>query len=348
MLNHSITAKRTIAPYSLFSFLAVVLGLFSLAGCITPIPRHSFQAQAYYQQGFKYEAGMGVPKNIEEARKWYQLSAQLGNPSAQIGLARLNGVSAQSKATQNTLAAGTTSQNVNFPYVQAPEFSQKQEGPRAEKSFSSASQADAVSDLVEKKMTEYGSRNDVVMVIFEAKKDVNSALANIKTAMRTPDPAAILNPYWIIGFGDEKTSMETNCGVIIGKWYAQGFPYRAQWEKIMYRALQEETKSGTYLYTLQGEFRINGEHSKPDIDALKKNCFKGSKLAQHNFNSPVLAGIGTSTERNDAANLNAIGAILFFGGQFAAEDKARAEEEKAQWEQMRRRQQIEQNRQERR
>lgn len=42
--------------------------------------------------------------------------------------------------------------------------------------FSSALQADPVSDLVEKKMSEYASRTDVVMVIFKAKKDVNSAL----------------------------------------------------------------------------------------------------------------------------------------------------------------------------
>src|SRR5690349_10541435 len=83
----------------LFAILVIGLSLFSLTGCVTPILRHSLQAQAkaqaYYQQGFKYETGMGVPKNIEEARKWYRLSAQLGSPSAQIGLARLDQVLVQ-------------------------------------------------------------------------------------------------------------------------------------------------------------------------------------------------------------------------------------------------------------
>ncbi|MBN9125082.1 MAG: hypothetical protein BGO99_12830 [Nitrosospira sp. 56-18] len=335
---------------SLFASLMIVSGLLSLTGCTTPIPRHPFQAQAqaqaYYQQGFKYEAGMGVPKNIEEARKWYQLSAQLRNPAAQIGLARLNQISAQNGATQNTSAARPSLQNVNPAPVPAVGFLQKPEVPAMEKSFSFTSQADPVSDLVEKKMLEYRSRNDVVMVIFEAKKDVNSALANIKTAMRTRDPKGLFNPYWIIGFGDEKTNMGTNCGVIIGQWYASGFPSRVQWEEIMRRSLWDETKSGAYLYSQSGEFRINEKkESQFEMDALKKNCFKGSKLAQSNFNS--LAVGSPYFGRNDAANLNAIGAILFYG-QFEDEDDriARNKAEKERVEQLRRHLEIEQNRRE--
>lgn len=81
------------------------------------------------------------------------------------------------------------------------------------------------------------------------------------------------------------------------------------------------------------------------MDALKKNCFKGSKLAQSNFNS--LAVGSPYFGRNDAANLNAIGAILFYG-QFEDEDDriARNKAEKERVEQLRRHLEIEQNRRE--
>jgi len=380
----------------LFAILVIGLGLISLTGCVTPILRHSLQAQAYYQQGFKYETGMGVPKNIEEARKWYQLSAQLGNPSAQIGLARLDQVLVQRGVAQNIPAASPALQNVSSTYVDKTqhdiktetvqggenyllgvryesgigvpksieeakryyrlsadqgnalakarlqelgeeviknndpasqavtidspgksirqtihvpitEFSQKKVGQGIGKSLSSTLQADPVSDLVEKRMSEYGSRSDVVMVIFEAKKDPDFALANIKAAMKTRDPNGIMNPYWIIGVGDEKTSTKTNCGVIVGQWYARGFPYRASWEQIVYRSLQEHAKSGTYLYTQDGEFKVTNE-GRSQSDTLKKNCFRGSKIAQSNFNTFI-----ARTVRDPATDLLLIGAgvILF-------------------------------------
>lgn len=375
--------------------LAIGLGLFSLTGCVTPILRHSLQtqarataqAQAYYQQGYKYEMGMGVPKNTEEARKWYQLSAQLGNPSAQIGLARLDQALVQRGVAPNMPAAVEKSQHdkqtetvqggenyllgvryesgigvpksieeakkyyrlsadqgnelaktrlrelgeeviksndsasqvaiidapqKNFSQttqVPATEFSQKKEVRGAGKSLSSASKADPVSDIVEKKMSEYGSRSDVVMVIFEAKKDVDSALANIKAAMKTRDPNGVMNPYWITGVGDETTSTKTNCGVIIGQWYARGFPYRASWERIMYRSLQEHAKSGTYLYTQDGEFRVTDE-GRSQSDTLKKNCFRGSKIAQSNFNTFMARAV-----RDPATDLLLIGAgVMLFPG----------------------------------
>lgn len=139
----------------LFANLVIGLGLLSLTGCVTPIPRHSFQTQAqtldqaraqgialdqayaqgiakaqaqvqnqaqtlaqkYYQRGFNYETGTCVAKNIEEARRWYQLSAQFGNPSAKIGLARLDQALVQRGVTQNIPAAKPTSKNVSPAYV---------------------------------------------------------------------------------------------------------------------------------------------------------------------------------------------------------------------------------------
>ena len=73
MANHSFTGKQAIASSQLIRFPSnhARVVLFNKL-------HHShstaffFQAQAYYQQGFKYEAGMGVPKNIEEARSRVQ------------------------------------------------------------------------------------------------------------------------------------------------------------------------------------------------------------------------------------------------------------------------------------
>src|SRR5690348_12041172 len=109
----------------LFTILVIGLGSFSLTGCVNSLLRHSLQAQAqtqaqsqaYYQQGVKYEIGMGVPKNIEEARRWYQLSAQLGNSSAQIGLARLDQALVQHGVASNMPPAGLPLQNVSPVYV---------------------------------------------------------------------------------------------------------------------------------------------------------------------------------------------------------------------------------------
>jgi hypothetical protein len=40
--------------------------------------------------GFMYENGNGVPKNNEEALKWYQAAADKGNDLAKQNLARIN------------------------------------------------------------------------------------------------------------------------------------------------------------------------------------------------------------------------------------------------------------------
>jgi TPR repeat protein len=416
----------------LVTILSIGLGLLSLTGCVTPILRHSLQAQAqaraqaaaqaqaqaYYQQGYKYEMGMGVPKNIEEARKWYQLSAQLGNPSAQIGLSRLEQALVQRGVAPNMPAAGIPLQSANPVYVEkaqhdkqtetvqggenyllgvryesgigvpknieeakkyyrlsadqgnelaktrlrelseegiksndstsrvviidppeknisqtaqvpATDFSNKKEVRRAGKSLSSRLQTDPVSDMVEKKISEYSSRSDVVMVIFEAKKEVDSALTNIKTAMRTRDPGGVMNPYWIIAIGDETTSTKTNCGVIIGQWYANGFPYRASWERIMYQSLQEHAKSGTYLYAQDGEFRVTDE-GRSQSDTLKKNCFRGSKIAQGNFNTFMARAV-----RDPADELGARIFLNIMGGIGGVTDEER---ERERWQQIRRQQ----------
>ncbi len=362
MLSHSIIGKRARASQSLFVSLVIVL--LSLSGCVAPTLRHSLQAQAYYQHGFKYEAGIGVPKNIEEARKWYQLSAQQGNTSAQIGLARLDRVLAQSGTTQNTLAVGSPLQNTSPAHVDktqhdmksdtmqggenyllgvryesgigvpknieeakkyyrlsadqgnvsakarlrklgeeaiiyndpanhaviksssekssgqtaevpAAGFLPKQEIRRAEKLFSSTLNADPILDLVEKKIWEYRYRTDMVMVLFKAKGDVNSALVNIKTAMSTRDPDGVMNPYWIVNFADEQVSTKTDCGVVIGQWYARGFPYRAPWEQIMYQALQQNAQLGTYVYSPGREITAEDRNFQSDaFKQINKICFR--------------------------------------------------------------------------
>lgn len=189
--------------------------------------------------------------------------------------------------------------------------------------------ANPFGNVIEKKMLEYGSRDDIVMVIFEAEGNVNSALTNIKAAMRTRDPNGIMNPYWIVNFGDEKVNMKTNCGVIIGQWYSNGFPYREAWENIMDRAIQENAQSGTYLYTQDGEFRVP-EKGRSESDTLKKNCFKGSKMAQGNINT-----LSPRRARDPADELGAAMLLNLIGGSSGVSD---AEREREQWQQIKRQQ----------
>lgn len=150
--------------------------------------------------------------------------------------------------------------------------------------FSSTLQADPVSNLTEKALLQLSSRQDIVLVIFEAKGDVNSVLVNIKSAMRTLDPNGVMNPYWIIGFPAEAINAKTNCGIITGQWYARGIPYRDPWERIMSRALQQNARTGALLYTQNGEFRLT-EESRAQMEKLKKICFAGSRMLGANFST---------------------------------------------------------------
>lgn len=145
-------------------------------------------------------------------------------------------------------------------------------------------QASSLLESVENRTFQYASQNNVVMVIFEAKSDINSAMVNMKTAMRTRDPNGFINPYWIVKFLDEKASTDTKCGVIIGQWYASGFPYRASWENIMNRAIYENARFGAYLYTQDGEFRIT-ENQQSQAESLKRNCLEGSIMAHKELNT---------------------------------------------------------------
>ena len=43
-------------------------------------------AEAQMKVGYCYATGNGVPKNLEEAAKWYRLAAEQGNAKAQITL----------------------------------------------------------------------------------------------------------------------------------------------------------------------------------------------------------------------------------------------------------------------
>jgi len=148
--------------------------------------------------------------------------------------------------------------------------------------LTSTAQADPVVDLVSKLVNSRNttSRNDLVMVIFNAKGNVHSALANMKSAMHTRDPGGFLNPYWIVNFPDEAVSTSTNCGVIIGEWYAGNFPVRGSWEAIMNQAISENVEVGAYLYTQNGGFRETST-TQYQLEAINKICF-GSAMFFHN------------------------------------------------------------------
>lgn len=146
---------------------------------------------------------------------------------------------------------------------------------------SSAVQADPVLDLVEKIMVEHSYRSDVVMVIFEAKGNVNTALTHLKTAMHTYDPDSLINPYWIVNFPGEEVSKKTNCGVIIGQWYTNGYPYRASWEQIMNQALQKNAQSGAYYYSPgRGMEPDEKYHQSEAFKKISKICLGGKFNAQ--------------------------------------------------------------------
>jgi hypothetical protein len=170
--------------------------------------------------------------------------------------------------------------------------------------FSSTLRADPVLDLVERKMSEYRSRNDIVMVIFKAKDDLNHTLDNIKTAMRTRDPVGITNPYWIVNISDAEVSTKTNCGVIFGQWYARGFPYRTTWEQIMYRALQQNVQLGGYFYSLGDKNNAeDGNFQSDAFSKISKTCLEGK--------------FSTQTKVSEAANVEKISEInLGIASQF--------------------------------
>lgn len=142
--------------------------------------------------------------------------------------------------------------------------------------FSSTLQADPVLDLVEKKLIEYQSKTDMVMVIFKAKKDLDQTLVDIKEAMRTRDPIGLKNPYWIINIPDEGTSTKTNCGVIFGQWYARDFPYRTTWERKMYQALQKNALLGGYFYSPGKKGSTENEIFRSDaFSKISDACLEG-------------------------------------------------------------------------
>ena len=41
---------------------------------------------AQYDLGVRYDAGLGVPKDVAEAMRWYRLAAEQGNADAQCSL----------------------------------------------------------------------------------------------------------------------------------------------------------------------------------------------------------------------------------------------------------------------
>lgn len=137
--------------------------------------------------------------------------------------------------------------------------------------FSSAFAADDVSDLASTKSSAYGSRDDVVMVMFKSNGNVNAAMANIKTAMRTRDPAGFFNPYWIVEFLGEAVSSKTNCGVVFARWYRSGYSERGPWEDIMTRALDKYVESGFYAYAREGGFRTTVDREY-HMEQLERIC----------------------------------------------------------------------------
>lgn len=53
------------------------------------VPRAPNTADVEYQTGYRYEHGEGLPKNLEQAARWYSRAATAGDPRAQFNLGRM-------------------------------------------------------------------------------------------------------------------------------------------------------------------------------------------------------------------------------------------------------------------
>lgn len=79
---------------TIYQRLAVNLMILSFlsTGCVNLDALHQAakngDAEAQYNLGFKYESGIDVPRDFQQARYWYELSAKQGNHSAQNNLNR--------------------------------------------------------------------------------------------------------------------------------------------------------------------------------------------------------------------------------------------------------------------
>ncbi|MBX3237667.1 MAG: sel1 repeat family protein [Nitrospiraceae bacterium] len=145
--------------------------------------------------------------------------------------------------------------------------------------------ASTVSELTERSMKELGSRNDIVLVMFVAQNEVTTTLYKIRDTMRSRDPKSSLNPYWVIDVPGLVGDPQTNCGVVVGHWYAyEKYPYRAPWERIVDAVLEREATYGTYLYSHNGKFLLT-EDGQPEMEALQEVCFPGHALASTRFDS---------------------------------------------------------------
>lgn len=145
--------------------------------------------------------------------------------------------------------------------------------------------AGSVSDLAEKAMSEFRYREDIVIVMFMTQGDAGATLMRVKEAMHTSDKHAVMNPYWVVGFPGEAVDVQSNCGVVVGHWYAsEGYPARASWERIMDGALAGKTTAATYLYSHNGEFMLT-EGGQLEMDLLQGVCFSDRPLSAPYFNS---------------------------------------------------------------
>ena len=142
--------------------------------------------------------------------------------------------------------------------------------------------ADPVAILTERATERLKQRQDLVMIVFAAKADVQQAANNIATAMLTIDKQAIFYPQWVVDIPGTAITPKTQCGVVVGKWYKPWFPYRASWERSMDRALTKNAIAGTYLYSHKGEFVLT-ENGQSQMDLVQAICFQGSKLAVTDF-----------------------------------------------------------------
>ena len=80
--------------------------------------------------------------------------------------------------------------------------------------------ASTVPELTERTMKELGSRNDIVLVVFVARKDVTTSIHTIRQTMQALDPKSSLYPYWVTDVPGFVADSQTNCGVVVGHWYA--------------------------------------------------------------------------------------------------------------------------------
>lgn len=156
-----------------------------------------------------------------------------------------------------------------------------------------SSGVDPVATLFERATTRLKDKDNIVIVVFAAKTDVQHAFDDIANAMYTNNEQHF-SPHWVVVSPGHAINPHSRCAAIVAKWYKPWFDGRERWERIVDRVLYKNSIAGTYLYSRKGEFVLT-ETGQSQMDLLEAICFAESKQVLNDFNTlDALYGLGVN------------------------------------------------------